>query len=767
MDEPVFTEDLEVFLDGIDTGYTPDEQGEVDFHENLASKLGGEATAIVEKALAGFDADKQSRSEWESMLLKGIEYLGLKVEESTEPFDGACQAVHPLLIENAVKFQSKVIQTIWPAGGPVKTQVVGKVTPEKEAKAQRVKDFENFQLCEQMSEYYDDMERMLFALPLIGSAFKKVYYDRVLERPVSEYIPIERFHIAAAESDLRRASRYSEILYLTPGDFRKKQLSGLYLDDVEMGEPGVPEKSSLQQAIDSAGGFGDRDEGTAGVYELIEQYTDLELSTDIDQLADGSPMPYILTIDLRSRQVVALRRNWDMQDPKHEKIVWHVHYKYVPCFWFYGLGLIHLVGNLTMSATLAMRALADAGQFATLPAGFKAKGVRIVNSDPLSPGEWREVEATGMDLTKALIPLPYREPSQTLLAMLQFMDERGQRFADTTEQVVADSTNYGPVGTTMALLEASTKFFSAINKRLHKGLRDEFKILTKINYMHLPEEYPYEVEGGERTIFAEDFDGSVGVIPVSDPNISSQAQRLANAQAQLAMAQQAPQLHNMREAFKRFYDAMGVQDIDKLLPEAAQAQQLDPVSEIAATVQGAPVKAFPGQDHDAHIAVLSAWVQDPLNGGNPVMQAASAAIVALVKEHMLLKWQEQMAGLVQGQGQGPMDRVVAEAAQQILAANMAAAQGGNDLDIEKANLELQAKSLELQEKRIEKDQVKDVVDASIRMKDLSLREAALKQKAGADNLKVAVGAKEKILEQETKMAIEGMKVMQKKVAESD
>jgi len=482
-------EKLDIDLDGIEVEIEGEEEEievtpeEGDHYANLVSQCDDEQLKkIAHSVIEGFNTDKDSREEWEETFQRGFDLLGLKLQETNEPFEGACTAVHPLLIESAVKFQSKASQELFPSGGPVKAQILGKVTPEREQQAQRVKQFMNYQLTDQMPEYFDEFERMLFHLPLVGSAFKKIYYDMSLERPVSEFVPVDQFYISYYATDLRRADRYTHVIYRSPNDIHRDIASGMYAD-IELPEAGTPHQTSMGSKIDEIMGFTQVD-STDPQYTLLEQHCYLNLDAE-DEEEDAVALPYVVTVEEESRTVLCIRRNYDENDPKFQKKLHFTHYKYVPGFGFYGLGLIHFLGNLTMTATTAMRSLIDAGQFANLPGGFKARGVRMVgDNSPIAPGEFKEVEATGIDLSKAIIPLPYKEPSRTLMEMLNFVVVAGQKFADSTEQVISESTNYGPVGTTMALLEASSRFFTAIHKRLHKSQRDEFQLLAQINFGH-------------------------------------------------------------------------------------------------------------------------------------------------------------------------------------------------------------------------------------------------------------------------------------------
>ena len=470
-----------------------------EYYSNLAETLDDEIlNDIASTVIDNFQADRDSRGEWDSMFERGFDLLGLKLEDTTEPFEGACTAVHPLLIESAVKFQSKASQELFPVGGPVKAQILGTQSLDKQEQANRVQNFMNYQLTEQMPEYFDEFERMLFHLPLIGSAIKKVYYDAGLERPVSEFVPIDQFYVSYYASNLRKADRYTHIIYRNPVDMQRDIESGIY-SDVELPDASNPSQTTLSEKLNTIMGISPTADSDPQ-YVLLEQHLHLDIPDP--ECEEGEFAPYIVTVEQESRQILSIRRNYRAGDTNKEKRMHFVHYKFVPGFSFYGLGLIHFLGNLTLTATAAMRSLVDAGQFANLPGGFKAKGVRMVgDNEPIAPGEFKEVEATGIDLQKAIVPLPYKEPSSVLYNMLGFVTAAGQKFADSTEQIVSDAASYGPVGTTMALLEASSKFFSGIHKRLHKSQRDEFKIIAEIDFDYLPTEYPYDVPNASREIF--------------------------------------------------------------------------------------------------------------------------------------------------------------------------------------------------------------------------------------------------------------------------
>ncbi len=679
---------------------------------------------IANDVLENFQSDKDSRADWESMFERGFDLLGLKLEQGSEPFEGACTAVHPLLIESAVKFQSKASGELFPSSGPVKAQILGKSNAEKELQANRVQNFMNYQVTEQMPEYFDEFERMLFHLPIIGSAFKKLYYDATTKRPKSEFIPIDQFYISYYATDLSNADRYTHVIYRSPVEIARDINAGVY-QDIDLPTPSSNNITAFAEKMDTIIGLSPSSDSDPQ-YVLLEQHCYLDIEED------DIPLPYIVTVESQSRQILSIRRNYKQDDPNKEKINHFVHYRFVPGFGFYGLGLIHFLGNLTMSATAAMRSLIDAGQFANLPGGFKAKGVRIVgDNDPIAPGEFKEVEATGIDLSKAIVPLPYKEPSSTLFQMLNFVANAGQKFADSTEQVISDAASYGPVGTTMALLEASSKFFSAIHKRLHKAQKDEFRILARIDYDYLPKEYPYDVPYEDRSIFREDFDGRIDIIPVSDPNIPSNAHRMMMANMALQMAQQSPPgMFNLEELNRTILNAANMPNVDQILPPKIEPKPLDPVSDIMAATKGVPIASFPGQNHDAHIQVKMAYLQDPMNGANPIMQRIGPILQANIQEHSIMKYQEQMNGMTdqlmqqapsdQAQNPAVVEMVMAQAAQQILNANQAMGQAQSP---EQQLVSLEQAKVELEKQKLQSDTMVQAAEMELKTKKLKLEEA--------------------------------------------
>jgi hypothetical protein len=754
-----------------------------EWYGNLAENMDEEELEEIGSiVLDDFSSDKESRAEWEAMFERGFDLLGLKIQDTAEPFEGACTAVHPLLIESAVKFQSKASQELFPSKGPVKAQILGKVTPDKEMQANRVQDFMNYQVTEQMPEYFDEFERMLFHLPLIGSAFKKVYYDATLKRPVSEFVPIDQFYVSYYASNLRKADRYTHVVYRSPVDLAKEIRNGLYLD-LELPEASNPTLTPLSEKMDTILGLSPTMDSDPQ-YTLLEQHCYLDIKDSESE--EGESLPYIVTIEEQSRQVLSIRRNFKPDDPTKEKNIHFVHYRFVPGFSFYGLGLMHFLGNITMTATAAMRSLVDAGQFANLPGGFKAKGVRMVgDNDPIAPGEFKEVEALGIDLSKAIVPLPYKEPSQTLFQMLGFMTTAGQKFADSTEQVVADAASYGPVGTTMALLEASSKFFSAIHKRLHKSQREEFKLLADIDFNYLPNEYPYDVPMAERNIFKSDFDGKVDIIPVSDPNIPSNAHRLMLSQMTLQMAQQSPPgMFNLEALNRSILNAVNMPNIDEILPPKPEPKPMDPVSDILAASKGIPIAAFAGQDHEAHMQVKMAYLQDPQNGGSPTMQRLQPILASNIQEHSVMKYQEQMNGLTQQklqqnvapeQAQNPavVQGAMAEAAQEILNANMAMGKQQSPeqqmVELEQKRVELDMQKLQLQAAKDNAQAVQDAQEMELKQTEMLLKTAQGKeaqvlkeQKAEADRLSKqqmkALDMLSKLTAEENRVQIEADKI---------
>ena len=554
---------------------------------------------------------------------------------------------------------------------------------------------------------------------------------------------------------------------------RRDIAAGMY-EDVELPEASIPQSTPMSQKMDNIMGLspsGDNDPQ----YVLLEQhcYLDLEGFEDEEDIA----LPYIVTIEEKSRKILSIRRNYDKDDPRKEKKIFFTHYRFVPGFGFYGLGLIHFLGNLTMTATAAMRSLVDAGQFANLPGGFKAKGMRIVgDNDPISPGEFKEVEATGNDISKMIINLPYKEPSQTLLQMLNFVTSTAQKFADSTEQVVAEGVNYGPVGTTMALLEASSKFFSAIHKRLHKSQKEEFKLLGRINYEYLPMESMCDIPNGTLKIYRNDFDGRIDIIPVSDPNIPSSAHRMMMAQLALQLSQSSPPgMFDIEELNRTILSAANIPNLDKIMPSKPKPVPLDPLSDIAAAVKGMAIKAFPGQNHDAHIQVKTAYLQDPANGANPLMQRIAPILEANMQEHLMLKYQEQVTGITEEmvstygndaeqQGIDPsnpdlIEAVMATAAQQVLQANQAAAMQQQAMSPEAQLVQIEGQKLGIEQQKVQAQAAKEAVNAANKQRELDLKELQIQLDMFKEGASITAKAEDSERNRESKKAIAAMEAL--------
>jgi hypothetical protein len=727
---------------------------EIPHFANLAEYLGeDELKDIASKVIEGFEADKDSRSEWDETLTRGLDLLGLKFEETGTAFDGSCAATHPLIIESAVKFQSKASQELLPANGPVRTQIIGDPDSQIVQQSNRVRRFMNYELTEMMPEYFDEMERMLFHLPIVGSAIVKMYYDGGLERPTAEHIPLDQFYVNYSATDLRRAERYTHVIYKSPVDLRRDIAAGMYRDVEDLDEKPDSNRSDneISAKIDEIMGLhGNNSEDPE--YTLLEQHCYMQLEDD-DQV-----YPYIITVEESSETVLSVRRNYREDDPRAEKMVHFTHYRFVPGFGFYGLGLIHLIGNLTMTATSAMRALVDAGQFANLPGGFKAKGVRVVgDNDPISPGEFKEVEALGMDLNKAIVNLPYKEPSQTLFQLLGFVSSAAEKFADQTDQVVNDSSGYGPVGTTMALIEASAKFFSAVHKRLHHAQRQQFKILAQINETFVPVNgYPYATPEGDMTIFQQDFDGRVDVLPVSDPNIPSRAHRLSLASLALQLAAQTPPgTFNNTELIRQVLEAADFPNIDQVIPAKQEAQPADPVTDIMNATKGMPITAFPGQDHESHIQVKTNFLQDPTAGASEAFKQFAPILQANIREHMMLRYKTQIEGVVaqtvppeqyqMAVQQGMQDAIIAEAAARVATANQQIVSAGSP---EERLVQIDQERLRLDQEKLQLDAIKDAANIATKNRQLDLKEDQQRMAALKDGIKLMSDKEEAELDRE-------------------
>jgi hypothetical protein len=635
---------------GVTVDFDPEDmRGEGgDFYANLAEEMPDRELSRIGSDLAGeFDANKAGRQDWEDAYTDGLELLGFNYEERTQPFRGSSGVTHPLLAEAATQFQAQAFNELLPAGGPVRTQVMGEETHAKADQAKRVRQFMNYYITNVMEDYTPDMDQMLFYLPLAGSTFKKTYYDEVMDRAVSKFVPAQNLVVPYDTSDLDTCPNISQLIRMDLNDLRKKQLAGVYLDiDVIPAQGDVTEVDSEINRIDGI-------EPSQIDYDctLLECHVDLDLEGYEDLDEDGEPtgvkVPYIVTISQDNGQVLSIRRNYREDDPAKKKIAYFTHFKFLPGFGFYGLGLIHTIGGLSRTATSALRQLIDAGTLSNLPAGFKARGLRIRDDDdPLQPGEFRDVDAPGGAIRDSLMPLPFKGPDRTLFELLGFVVQAGQRFATITDMKVGDGNQQAAVGTTIAMLEQGSRVMSAVHKRLHYSMRQEFKILARVMSESLPQEYPYSVAGDESSIMASDFDDRVDVIPVSNPNVFSQAQRIALSQTKMQLAAQAPEMHNMHEVYRDMYESLGVTDVDRIMKAVPddEPRPLDPAQENINALDMMELRAFAGQDHQSHIMAHLIFGSTPMVGQMPQV---AVSLQKHVLEHV--KIQAEEAGMQQMQ----------------------------------------------------------------------------------------------------------------------
>tara|TARA_R100000789_G_scaffold65267_2_gene61512 strand:+ start:1216 stop:3681 length:2466 start_codon:yes stop_codon:yes gene_type:complete len=729
-----------------------------DFYRNLAEEIDErELSALANDILSMYKEDRESRADWERTYSEGLSLLGMESDERSQPFQGASGVYHPLLSEAVAQFQASAYKELLPAGGPVSTRVLGRVTPERTTQAARVKEFMNYQITEVMQEYDPELDQMLFYLPLSGSSFKKIYYDEGLDRAVCKFITSEDLVVPYETTDLQSASRITHMVRQNINDVRKLQASGFYRD-IEL-IPSEEPQTSVTEKVDELEGLQPTAYSSSDIMTILECHIDLDLSGFEDSKDDGEPtgikLPYIVTMEEDCSQILSIRRNWEEQDSLQLKKQYFVHYKFLPGLGFYGFGLIHMIGGLSKSATSLMRQLIDAGTLANLPAGFKARGLRVRNDDePLQPGEWRDIDAPGGALRDSLLPLPYKEPSGTLLNLLGILVDSGRRFAAITEMQTGDMTEAMPVGTTVALLEKGMQVMSAIHKRLHYSQKIEFRLLAETFSEYLPEEYPFEVAGGERIIKVGDFSAQIDVLPHSDPNVFSMAQRVMMAQTQLQLATSAPQIHDLREAYFRMYQALGIQDIKDILPVTEPENSKDPATENADALIGAPIKAFIHQDHEAHIATHMAFMQNPIFQNN---QQAMLLLQSHIQEHFAMLYRQQVEQLIGRPLPGDDEQVspelenqiaqaAAQATQQISAQaqQFAAQQGEGGID---PLLQIRMKELELKER------------------DMQRREAEAQSRLAFDMQKeqVRTGLEETKIQQDASQAAERIAVQREKI----
>ena len=660
-----------------DPGAAGPAEGE-DHYANLAELLPDDILADMGSELFdNYTQYRASRKDWEDGYTKGLDLLGFKYEIRTQPFQGASGATHPVLAEAVTQFQAQAYKELLPAQGPVRTQVIGKTDRARQEQSQRVKDFMNYQIMDKMKEYEPEFDQMLFYLPLSGSAFKKVYYDELLGRAVSKFIPADDLIVPYTATSLDDADAVMHTIKISENDLRKKQVAGFYRD-VEINPSYMQETEVEKKERELQGVKKTRDED---VYQLIECHINLDLEGFEDRDEFGEPtgikLPYVVTIEAGSREVLSIRRNYKIGDPTKQKTQYFVHFKFLPGLGFYGFGLIHMIGGLSRTATSALRQLLDAGTLSNLPAGFKQRGIRVRDeAQSIQPGEFRDVDAPGGNIRDAFLPLPFKEPSQTLLQLMGIVVNAGQRFAAIADMQVGEANKQAAVGTTIALLERGSRVMSAIHKRLYVAMKQEFKLLADVFKTYLPPEYPYDVVGGQRNIKVADFDERVDIIPIADPNIFSQTQRISMAQTELQLASSNPQIHNLYEAYRNMYEAIGVKNIDQILPPPQQPTPIDPAAENILALSGKPFQAFKGQDHRAHITVHLNFMATNLARNNPIVLGSLEKnifehISLMAQEQIEIEFREELQQLAQLQANPMLAQQDPNVQQQILSLTLA------------------------------------------------------------------------------------------------
>lgn len=731
---------------------------EDDFSENLAEVLSDEfMQSLAEELLSDYDDDVSSRKDWMQTYVDGLELLGMKIEERTEPWEGACGVFHPMLSEALVKFQSETMMATFPAAGPVKTQIIGKETPAKKESAQRVADDMNYQLTDVMKEYRPEHERMLWGLGLSGNAFKKVYFDPGLDRQVSFFVPAEDIVVPYGASNLESSPRITHVMRKTENELRKLQVAGFYRD-IDLGTPDNV-LDEVEKKIAEKMGFRATSDDR---FKLLEMNVDLDLEGYEHKDENGEPtgiaLPYVVTIEKGSSNILAIRRNWEPDDETYAKRQHFVHYGYVPGFGFYCFGLIHLIGAFAKSGTSLIRQLVDAGTLSNLPGGFKTRGMRVKGDDtPIAPGEWRDADVASGTLKDNLLPLPYKEPSQTLMTLLNQIVEEGRRFANTADLTLSDMSAQAPVGTTLAILERTLKNMSAIQARVHYSMKQELGLLKNIIAEYTPDDYDYQPTEGSRKAKKSDYD-DVDVIPVSDPNASTMAQKIVQYQAVIQLAQGAPQLYNLPLLHRQMLEVLGVKDAQKLVPMDDDQKPTDPVSENQNVLKGKPVKAFISQDHKAHIVVHMAAMQDPkilaLLQNNPQAPAMQAAMMSHINEHLGFEYRKQMEETLGMQLPAQIDEsgedvqmspevearlspLLAQAAQQLLQKNMQEAQQQQQQQqAQDPIVQMQMKELQLKEQENQRKAAKDQADNAIRTAQQQIERERIQAQTATDDKRI-------------------------------
>jgi hypothetical protein len=755
-------ESVTIGLDGEPILEFTAEDAEEDFSKNLAEDMDeDELQSIASELVSDYEDDVSSRKDWMQTYVDGLELLGLKIEERMEPWPGACGVYHPLMTEALVKFQAETMMATFPAMGPVKTQIIGKETPEKKDAALRVQDDMNYQLMDKMTEYRPEHERMLWGLGLSGNAFKKVYFDPSMDRQVSIFVPAEDIVVPYGASNIQTAERVTHVMRKTENEMRKLQVAGFYCD-VDLGTPDNV-LDEVEKKIAEKLGFRATSDAR---YKLLEMQVNLDLPgyehKDDDGEKTGIALPYIITIEKGSNTVLAVRRNWEPDDDTFEKRQHLVHYGYVPGFGFYYFGLIHLVGAFAKSGTSLIRQLVDAGTLSNLPGGFKTRGMRIKGDDtPIAPGEFRDVDVPSGTMRDNILPLPYKEPSQVLLALMNQIVEEGRRFANTADLQVSDMSSQAPVGTTLAILERTLKVMSAIQARVHYSMKQELGLLKKIIADYTPEDYNYEPTEGSRKAKKSDYD-NVDVIPVSDPNASTMAQKIVQYQAVLQLAMQAPQMYNMPLLHRQMLDVLGIKNANKLIPMDEDQKPTDPVTENQNVLMMKPVKAFMYQDHQAHIAVHMSAMQDPkivaLLQNNPMAPQLQAAMMSHVNEHLGFEYRkqvEQQLGMnlppqkdeagedvnMDPEVEARLAPMLAQAAQRLLQMNQTeAAQQQAQQQAQDPLIQMQQQELQLKQQELQRKTQKDQTDAQLKQAQLQIDKERVDNQAKAEGVRIGLQA---------------------------
>jgi hypothetical protein len=740
----------------------PDAESEDDFNANLAEYIGEDVLqSLAEELISDYDEDVASRKDWMQTYVDGLELLGMKIEERTEPWEGACGVFHPMLSEALVKFQSETMMATFPAAGPVKTQIIGKETPAKKESAQRVQDDMNYQLTDVMKEYRPEHERMLWGLGLSGNAFKKVYFDPSLDRQVSFFVPAEDIVVPYGASNLESSPRITHVMRKTENELRKLQVAGFYMD-VDLGTPDNVLDEVEKKIAEKMGFRATADDR----FKLLEMNVDLDLEgyehKDKKGEKTGIALPYVVTIEKGTSNVLAIRRNWEPDDETYTKRQHFVHYGYVPGFGFYCFGLIHLIGAFAKSGTSLIRQLVDAGTLSNLPGGFKTRGMRVKGDDtPIAPGEWRDADVASGTLKDNLLPLPYKEPSQTLMALLGQIVEEGRRFANTADLTLSDMSAQAPVGTTLAILERTLKNMSAIQARVHYSMKQELGLLKHIIAEYTPDDYDYQPSEGSRKAKKSDYD-DVDVIPVSDPNASTMAQKIVQYQAVLQLAQGAPQLYNLPLLHRQMLEVLGIKDAQKLVPMDDDQKPTDPVSENQNVLKGKPVKAFLAQDHKAHIVVHMAAMQDPkiqaLLQQNPMAQAMQSAMMSHINEHLGFEYRKQIEETLGMQLPAQTDEsgeevqmspevearlspMLAQAAQQLLQKNQAEAQQAQaQQQAQDPIVQMQMQELQLKAEENKRKAAKDQADNAIKAAQLQVERDRIQTQQSTDDKRIKLDA---------------------------